>query len=540
MTLPLIGIAAFALAQTPPTVAIEGVAEKGRSIDPGMVGYNSDFYSTTNPWETARRREAAAKAHPGTLRYPGGTSANYWDAYHSRMFHDVETVDAKDGNPAASIRTRYTISWIHNAFFWINVTPLSDYKLLYKALKEKQKHINTIYVANMVTPGPDYYSLKFNRPMNNSTGSDDWWTMLGTRYGAFDYMLKDAKNNGLPITHVELGNEYYFGTGLTHNGKPADVEPYVAGSLDADNNFTYEDVGTFPDKSGDKDVLYLYSVAANDWADKLKKQYPNVQVCAVGSFVDKESADRRPANWNQEALATLDPKKVDAISLHFYGGPKAGSLTDDEEKLGQAVTSWRAFWNAGIKRSKLPDDFDLWITEFNIDDEFGDGDTLPTSKGTWGNGLGNIYCLHHWLAHEPRVKIALMHELARVIVKDGPEIQAHGRAWSLLAQAATGHSRARAIELKNVPMLQGSNIPGIIGWTFDTPNGKDRPRSVIVNFTSQARTLTNLQRLTMMKDCHAVQAYSKLNNGTDPGETSYKIEDGTLQLPGYSITIIKE
>ncbi len=218
-----------------------------------------------------------------------------------------------DTDPAAWTQTRYTINWLHSAFFWGNVTPLSDFRRLYTALWDANSGgAQVVLVANLVTPGADFYALKWGGAVDNTPGSNDWWAMLGTRYGALTYMLGDAAKNGIPVRYVELGNEYYFGAGLTHDGQPADVEPYVAGSFDASHGYAPENVGTFPDKgAGGKDALYLYGVVADDWAAKIKKAYPGVKVCAVGAFLDKGGYAPRTANWNQEALAALDPAKVD-------------------------------------------------------------------------------------------------------------------------------------------------------------------------------------------------------------------------------------
>ena len=507
-----------------------------------MVGYNSDYYYVSNPWSSEKRVQAAAKARPGLLRYPGGTSANYWDVYHARLFHDVSAIDVADADPAAWTQTRYTINWLHNAFFWSNVTPLPDFKQLYRTLHHADSGgAEVIFVANMVTPGPDFYALKWSRAVDNNPGSSDWFAMLGSRYGALQYMLSDGSKNGVPVKYVELGNEYYFGAGLTHKDKPADVEPYVAGSFDADNKYAPENVGTFPDKGdGGKPTLYLYSVVANDWASKIKKAYPGTKVCAIGAFLDKEGYESRTANWNREALSALDPTKVDAVSLHLYGGPQVGSLTETEEKFGRALKSWQEFWIAGRSRSHLPGKLDFWITEFNIHDEFGKGDKLPENRGTWGNGMGNLYCLHYWLANEPRVKVTLLHELARVIDGDGPNIHAQGRAYGLFAKAVTGKTRARAIEFDSVPNLQGSagTIRGVAGWTFDTPDHGKPTVYTLVNFTGSPQAVKGVNHLPGAANAHYTQAFAPLNSAIDPGEKTGSLHANVLTLPAYSVTVI--
>lgn len=96
-----LGVAfAFWLAPAAAQTEISGIDPVARRIDPHTVGYNSDYYYVTNPWSETKRREAARNARPSMLRYPGGTSSSYWDAYHARIFRDVSTIDSAYGNPA--------------------------------------------------------------------------------------------------------------------------------------------------------------------------------------------------------------------------------------------------------------------------------------------------------------------------------------------------------------------------------------------------------------------------------------------------------
>jgi len=226
--------------------------------------------------------------------------------------------------------------------------------------------------------------------------------------------------------------------------------------------------------------------------------------------------------------------------LHLYGGPQEGSLTGTEAQLGQALTSWQRFWIAGRSRSHLPANEDFWITEFNINDEFGNGDKLPENKGTWGNGLGNVYCLNYWLAHEPHVKIALLHELARVIDGDGPGIHAHGRAWGLFARALTGRTRARALDMAGVPAVAGSGeaTKGVVGWAFDAPGHSGTTAYALVNFTGTRQVITGLPQLPGATVARYVQASAPLAAATDPGETTGTIGRGRFLLPAYSVTVV--
>jgi hypothetical protein len=55
-------------------------------------------------------------------------------------------------------------------------------------------------VAKMVTAGPDFYTLKWGRDVNREPGSEDWWAMLGHRYGAFAHLLSDGRKNDMRLS----------------------------------------------------------------------------------------------------------------------------------------------------------------------------------------------------------------------------------------------------------------------------------------------------------------------------------------------------
>jgi len=126
-----------------------------RPFVPYFLGYNN--VPTHSPsWTNPDVVNAAKQLKPGTLRYPGGTIANFWDWQNGWLL---------PGAPVGSTT--------HSIF------RLQELQSAVQATNAKP-----IYVLNMLT--------------------SDLNTQLD--------MLRTAKGMGLPVEFVELGNEFYLST----------------------------------------------------------------------------------------------------------------------------------------------------------------------------------------------------------------------------------------------------------------------------------------------------------------------------------------
>lgn len=128
-----------------------------RQVAPYFLGYNNVPIHSPS-WDNPDIVNAAIPLKPGTLRYPGGTVANYWD-WQSGWF-----VPAAPGG-------------------FLNA-PRSTYRLQELLIAVRATGAIPIYVLNMLT--------------------SDLNTQLE--------MLQTAKSMGLPVQLVELGNEFYLST----------------------------------------------------------------------------------------------------------------------------------------------------------------------------------------------------------------------------------------------------------------------------------------------------------------------------------------
>lgn len=126
-----------------------------RQITPYFLGYNN-VPSHSPSWTDPDVVRAARQLNPGTLRYPGGTVANYWDWRNGWFL---------SGAPSGFLNA-----------------PRTPYRLKELKIAVDATGAKPIYVLNMLTS-----NLNFQLEM-----------------------LSTAKSMGLPVELVELGNEFYL------------------------------------------------------------------------------------------------------------------------------------------------------------------------------------------------------------------------------------------------------------------------------------------------------------------------------------------
>jgi uncharacterized protein (TIGR03437 family) len=490
---------------------------------PHMVGFNNQLAAVANPWSVETRRVALTAARTGVLRYPGGTVATYWDMNAGMLFTNGETINIPGG---ILTQTKYTIGWVST--FGKQPNTIGDFKLAYDATSVSASGaLGVIFVMNMTTPGADFYAVAWNRAVDQTPGSADWWAMMNDRYARNLKMLDEAKAAGIPIQYIEFGNELYFGPGAPGvDGAGAAVEPYSAGTVPASS----EMVGAFPDvdspldADNDPDLGKAYAFVVNDWAPKLLARYPGVRLCAIGS--DGGGGARRQG-WNTNVVALIDKTKVPAVSYHIYGGVSAGNVTSDEASLGAAIASWRGDWANRKTRAAMPADREFWFTEWNSNQ----------ASGSWGHGLFSAASLDTWLS-EGRLGLSTFHQFSQgIIAGTGPGLTATGRAFSLFSLASKNSTRARQLVWRDAPKLTGSDVTAVFGWQFD--GGSDRKTKYLLVNLSGAEQSINLSALKGIAGATFTRAAAALSTSTtDPGETTGTVS-ATMTLPARSITVFQ-
>ena len=151
----------------PVTVTVGGSSR----LPPDFFGVNFPYSEVAKdgPATEAQRAEQLAALHPGTLRWPGGTDANYFRW--------------RQGYPEPAGATANGLGQVElNGFSFT----LSDLLAAYKR-----------------TGAPPVFDLNLMTPVGLSDAA---------RLADQVALLKKAQRMGLPIAYVELGNEFYLST----------------------------------------------------------------------------------------------------------------------------------------------------------------------------------------------------------------------------------------------------------------------------------------------------------------------------------------
>ena len=370
-------------------------------------------------------------------------------------------------------------------------------------------------------------------------------------------MLRAAKKLGMPVKLVELGNEFYLSS-------PDYIEK-------------------FPTPES-------YGVVANQWAAKIKAEFPGVQIAAIGAATNP-SDDERRQTWDEKLYPVLDLKNIDAITLHVYQGAGVGKRSKAMEATGligeakapeaksdmwdsdEAQTGqWQEFQtDAGLQRmmsgpttrffylkelKTLPPNTQAWITEYNLFDRVG-----PV-RGTWAHGLFAAMLPLNFVRN-PKIQMLTYHDLysgptfgAIFTGKGGfdqltkltdtapgspPDdtLTAMGQTHRLLGRAIKGASGVSALEFNSNPKVEAGRVPvnALFGRVF---TAKGRRAAILTNITAQP---FDLGKFPLAAGARVTQISGNPRayvTGPDSLTTVECPLGADLKVPGYSITLIEE
>ncbi len=376
-----------------------------RAWDSDAIGYNGKMQGDpwyNKPFENPDLLDVITRSKIGTFRYPGGTIANYYDWV-------LGEDSRKPGNGP------YTTANLKLAYDDAGFTPT--------------------FVVNMLT---------------------------GTLQEALDG-LQTAENQGLPITHVELGNEFYLNDTDYVNEFPSGVE---------------------------------YGQACQTWITAIKNQFSGVK-CAV---VVTMKTGSRTGPWSDGVLANCN--NYDSVVIHWYQQSGLGNeKVDGDGTQAEQDAQWAAFnaadgveimlaqpndgWNTLKAENDVPSNVDIWVTEFNMKDSNG------AVRQTWASGLLNanqihafledgrvsrIY-LHNWLSTNKQAIFGANDELDHVLTSHGQgslattpyEFGAPGQVVRLYAETMTGATSIAPLNIETSPEVTPAGhiaYDAIYGWRF--------------------------------------------------------------------------
>jgi len=355
-------------------------------IPAAFAGFNAPFRK--NAWQalSPQLHEAAAGLAPGAIRVFGGTTANYWN-WRTGQFYD------RHGVPRALRRANRRMSHIY----------LSDWAKLVD-----QANATPVFDLNLVT----------------------------SRLSGQLAMLRRARDLGMVIRRVELGNELYGHAPLIDRAIPT------------------------PEAYGRK---------ATRWIRAIKRRFPHARVAAVGLGSSLWWPPRtRRGRWDPGVLRTL--RGEDALTFHTYWKPPVGRLSRARLSKVLAAPLRRLFQLRSGGLRLLPDGVVAWVTEWNV----WHGSPL---LGTWANGLSDAEYLLALLG-EPRVRQEDLHALINrkpfaalfanaegfganqpATVPFAPT--AVGRILGEMYPLLSGGPRVRQLTFKDAPRIQGTRFAAI-------------------------------------------------------------------------------
>lgn len=493
--------------------AIPAVAGDPFPVSKDLVGYNAQLCPMgSDPWSHTDFTEAVKALRPSTLRYPGGTVGNYWDwelGWISPDFPEDHLIKWVRGDGLQKRPHRYTLEHLKKGWDAVGFEP--------------------VYCLNMMDTKEDQDGDKLAMTVR---------------------ALRHAKEIGLPIKYLELGNEYYFGL---------PIETY---------NFRT------PERYGEVCTL---------WIDTLKKEFPEARFAIIGGG---PMNNHRNNNWTTRALSTVEGE--DAVTIHTYtdtglfGLEKKKDFVIEEEgwaELSAKVkamtpearsayalerlatpegfadmmhTGWTCFPRK-LKNTNVPDDVkEIWATEWNITHRAG------AEVGTWANALF-IALVYDSFLQDGRVTISSMHNVhdnAFPVLYSGPGELKNVKHRSVklpegytpgpaalpsiwLQNAKQGADLAQKIEFPGAPRLVSryGEMPSLLGWQFGT---EDEPAVgvFLINLNSSAMPVR-------LPSSAALSGVAYTSNPVDytietpPQEIPVEPKDGYVELPPYSITVLR-
>lgn len=500
---------AAAFLPTAPAKAAALAPEIGeaRPLAPDAFGYNVNLVRGHASYDEPDFAEAVASLVPGNLRYPGGTVGNFWDWRRGGFIEGSEKIPERlpgdfSGYGLAQLKAGISVS---------GATPVFMLNLMTSSLEEQLA------------------------------------------------MLRAARELGLPVKYVELGNEHY-------HDRPVYTDRFPTG---AD-----------------------YARECMTWARAIRAEFPEARIAIVGAAIRPEDPPRRK-EWDRAVFEAIDePDLIDAVVYHVYQGPglatappanrrpseNAESLEGTELQAAAPGPDARTSVPAQQRQAEafaapsgpgtmlamaynrlnefpevraVPHDWDVWITEYGMFDRTGSVWT------TWAHGLFSALMTMRFL-EIPSVELWCYHSIggtamfSALLRGEGDfsnrktladiETKRHGLSASgqtlrLLNRAARGATGARGLRWPGVAAPTGhpSGLPVLYGWLFTHPDGN--ARAAVLNLSDSEQTLdlaSALGRENVTVEVFAPGIRERIT-GHEPLPTPTAADAKAITLPPYAM-----
>lgn len=451
-----------------------------RPLTPTFFGVNGNNTRGRLAWDRADLGTALASLRPGTIRYPAGAIGNYWD-WRTGWFQPNgpwpgQTVGGEEIVPFDNSLTPYGVA-------------------LRRCGAEPAFMLNLHTIDGRVATAADSQRLLQDQIQ----------------------FLRQAEAWGIPVTRIELGNEFY---------------------LSASNAPDYTE--RFP-------TAAAYAVEASAWASALRSAFPAAQIAAVATNATGTNSARREG-WNAGLLSELSG--VDAVTMHPY----IYLFPPDATATPQSLLSLPDTWSRSLATEEFQQlagrGLGVWVTEFNmIDQTPGHG-----FAGTWAHGLVvAAYAL--LLAQQPIVTVLQLHNVVGDSVvgalfdstsgfgSASPATELLGRSavgssYATLLKASSSSRTGQRLTFTGGPVLTGG-APGLVGMDF--ANGSQH-QAVVVNLSPSAVSLRlgNLFTGAMAWTRTSAPALTTRVTGSSTLTTTSGSTSGAVTLPRHSVVHLRQ
>ena len=465
------------------------LTEKSRPLSPHFMCSNVNAVRVKS-WRDKDFANAVQKLNPRMLRIPGGDTANYWDWQKGGLIENTSSLP--DGLPHF-LRygdSKYTAG------------KLEDFQAALEAT-------NTIRLFEL--------------------------NMLTSNLESQLEMLQAARDLGIPVKYIELGNEFYFATK------------------------NYRQV--FPNPED-------YAKTASQWISAIEKEFPEAKISVIGVANKGNNLGYRRQIWN-DTIFRLALPKADAIAIHLYPDhgldPRVVSETDYPfftakdvpVILGEPFRNWQKIQNYDNFKS-IPKQKKIWLTEYNLKEKIFDSNRgkKPRVMGSWAHGMYTMAMSLLFLEDE-RIELICNHMLignslfASILANEKSfvnpsdetvlatplSLSATGSALRLLGDATEGMNAATQINFAHHPTLKGKDgfkYPALYGWMFS--NEQDH-RAVIMNLSDQSIKLDLSSIFSQTVNYEQISGSPRtLVTGSGILRKESGAVSGQISLPPYSVT----
>jgi hypothetical protein len=413
---------------------------------PGFYGVNDDYQGAAS-FAGLPRPNLLATLAPSALRWPGGTEADFFDWTTGRV-----TLHPR--------RFAFTVSVFAQDVAATHAVPILDLDLIGG------------------TPA----------------------TQLGSQIR----LVEAARQQGLPVHQVELGNELYSGRFRT----------------------------LFPSGAA-------YAAIVARWAQALHQTFPGLQVAADACLPTNGQC---PPGWNAALLALPPgPSAPDAFIVHDYPGAVVRPFTRAQLPLffagvDHAVTQLAAAVRSFRGRA-------VWLTEYNFRGPYRRGQNLLGNPAQTSNARA-LYVAAFAL-QLPRIPhlatadfwSACAGGLAYRAWNPGPpaSLTPVGVVVAWVDRAARGATATAAVDIRPVPLLPGG-LPAVVGQAFWPAQGS--PHIIWVNLSAETVTLLPHGPLRVGAVYRQVAVNPLAHPATAPPIRSGRVDSSGLVLPPYSLTAV--